>query len=243
MSILVTGGSRGIGRAIGEAFAADGAEVFVNYHSDDDAAADAKAAIEAAGGTAHLVKGTVATAEGARDVLAQVGEHTDRLDQVVHGAVDPHAGSLLDMDPRRFTEAVQLNGIALLYVVQAALPLLGEGSSVFFLSSRGGRTVVPSYAAIGAAKAMGESLIRYLAKELAPRGIRANTVSAGPLDTTAIRSVLPDAEARLQAAADANPSGRGLAFDDVTAAVRWLASPGAAMVQGQVLFVDGGLYL
>lgn len=243
MTVLVTGGSKGIGRAIGVRFAEDGADVFVNYHSDDAAAEEARDAIEDAGGTAHLVKGDVSTPQGAQDVLDRVAEETDRLDQVVHCAVDPLSSPALDVDPERFTEAVQLNGIGLLYAVQSAFPLLEEGSTVFFLSSRGSDQVVPNYAALGASKALGESLIRYLAKELAPHGIRANTVAAGPLDTAAIRSVLDDADERLAAAAEANPSGRGLEFDDVTEAVAWLASPEAEMVQGQVLFVDGGLYL
>jgi len=150
------------------------------------------------------------------------------------GGGDGRPGApVLDVDAAEFTDAVTLNGIALLYVVQAALPLLGDGSTA----------VVPGYAALGAAKAFGEMLIRYLAKELAPRGVRANTVSAGPLDTEALRAVIPNADERLQAAADANPSGRGLEFSDVAETVGWLASPAARMVQGQTVFVDGGLYL
>lgn len=243
MAILITGGSKGIGRAIGTRFAEDGAEVFVNYHSDDDAANEAAEAIEDAGGTAYLIKEDVSTPEGARSVVDEVSEEVDELGQVVHCAVDPLSASVLDVDPDRFTDAVRLNGLGLLYVVQAAFPLLTEGSSVFFMSSRGSDTVVPNYAALGASKAFGESLIRYLATELAPHGIRANTVAAGPLDTDAIHTVLDNPEERLAAAADANPSGRGLAFDDVTEAVAWLASPEAEMVQGQVVFIDGGLYL
>lgn len=243
MSVLVTGGSKGIGRQIAVRLSRDGGTAFINYHSDDEAAEEAAAAVEDAGGEAHLVKGDVSTPEGAQAVVDAVAEETDTLGQVVHCAVNAYSTSVLEADPDRFTDAVKLNGIGLLYVAQAALPLLEEGSSVFFLSSRGSDTVVPGYAAIGAPKALGESLIRYLGKELAPRGIRANTVAAGPLDTEAIHQVLDDAEARLEAAAEANPSGRGLEFDDVTEAVAWLASPEAEMVNGQLLFVDGGLYL
>jgi len=243
MSVLVTGGSKGIGRRIATRLAQDGGTAFINYHSDDDAAEEAIAAVEDAGGTAHLVKGDVSTPEGAQGVVDKVAEETDELGQVVHCAVDPYSTSVLEADPDRLTDAITLNGIALQYVVKAALPLIDEGSSVFFLSSRGSDTVVPGYAAIGTAKALAESMIRYMAKELAPMGIRANTVAAGPLETDAIHSVLDDAEARLEAAAEANPSGRGLEFDDVTEAVAWLASPEAEMVNGQLLFVDGGLYL
>ncbi|MWG33443.1 SDR family oxidoreductase [Halomarina oriensis] len=243
MAILITGGSKGIGRAIGKRFAEEGDDVFINYHSDDEAAQDAAEEVEAAGGHAFLVKGDVSTPEGAQDVVDEVAAEADQLDQLVHCAVDPLSSPILDVDPERFTEAVTLNGVGLLYMAQAAFPLLDEGSTIFFMSSRGSDTVVPAYAALGTSKAFGECLIRYLAKELAPHGIRANTVAAGPLDTEAIHSVLDNADERLAAAAEANPSGRGLAFDDVTEAVYWIASPEAEMVQGQLLFVDGGLYL
>lgn len=243
MAILITGGSKGVGRAIGTRFAAEGDDVFINYHSDDEAAQAAADDIESAGGQAFLVKGDASTPDGAQSVVDKVAEEVDRLDQVVHCAVDPLSSPIMDVDPERFTEAVTLNGIGLLYIAQAAFPLLGQGSTIFFMSSRGSDAVVPAYAALGTSKAFGECLIRYLAKELAPHGIRANTVAAGPLDTEAIHSVLDNAEERLAAAAEANPSGRGLEFDDVTEAVHWLASPEAKMVQGQSLFVDGGLYL
>lgn len=243
MAILITGGSKGIGRALATRFGAEGDDVFINYHRDDEAAKAAADSVESAGGQAVLVKGDVSSPAGAQRVVDEVAEEVDRLDQVVHCAVDPLSSPLLDVDLERFTEAVTLNGIGLLYIAQAAFPLLEEGSTIFFMSSRGSETVVPGYAALGTSKAFGECLIRYLAKELAPHGIRANTVAAGPLDTEAIHSVLDNADERLAAAAEANPSGRGLEFDDVTEAVVWLASPEAEMVQGQLLFVDGGLYL
>ena len=243
MTILITGGSKGIGRAIAVEFASDGEQVFINYHADDCAAEEAAIAVEAAGGKPFLIKGSVATPEEACKVIDEVASHTDRIHQLVHAAVDPLACNALDVDANRFTEAVKLNGLGLLFVTQAASPLLSMGSTVFYLSSRGSSTVVPNYSALGASKALGESLVRYLGKELAPRGIRVNTVSAGPLDTDAIRAVIPNAEERLAAAAAANPSGRGLDFPDVTKAVRWLSSDAASMIQGQLIFVDGGLYL
>jgi len=96
---------------------------------------------------------------------------------------------------------------------------------------------------IGPAKAFAESLIKYLAVELAPRGIRANVVSASALPTDALRAIVPNLEERLGAMAAANPSGRNVDFDDVTALIEYLASPAAAMIQGQVVMVDGGLTL
>jgi enoyl-[acyl-carrier protein] reductase III len=243
MAILVTGGSKGIGRAIALRFAAPGAGVFVNYHSDDAAAEQTAEEIRSRGAEPHLIKGDVSTPEGARAVVEQVAERTDRLDQLVHGAVDPYAAPALEADPERFTQAAHLNGLALLYLVQPALPLLGEGNTIFVLSSRGSHTVVPNYVGIGPAKAFAESLMRYLAVELAPRGIRANVVSAAALPTDALRAVLPDLDDRLDAMAQANPSGRNLDFDDVTSAVAFLASDEAKMIQGQVVMIDGGLTL
>ena len=240
MSILITGGSKGIGRAIALRFAKPGNSVFVNYHSDDGAAESTAEEIRARGAEAFLIKGDVGTPEGARQVVAEVAERTDRLDQLVHGAVDAYAAPALEADLDKFTRAAHLNGLALLYLVQPALPLLTSGSTVFFLSSRGSHTVVPLYVGIGPAKAFAESLIRYQAVELAPRGIRANVVSAGALATDALRALIPDIDDRMEALAAANPSGRNVDFDDVSAAVEFLASPEAAMIQGRVLMIDGG---
>ena len=113
-------------------------------------------------------------------IAAEYGKSTAAI-HYHYDTKDDLLAAFLDFLLDRFTDATRLNGVALLYIVQAALPLLNDGSSVFFLSSRGSDTVVPGYAAIGTAKAFGESLVRYLAKELAPKGIRANTVAAGPL--------------------------------------------------------------
>jgi enoyl-[acyl-carrier protein] reductase III len=243
VAILVTGGSKGIGRAIALRFARPGNAVFVNFHADAAAAEQTAREISERGAEPHAIRADVSTPEGAGELLARVAERTERLDQLVHCAVDPLSGPVLEVDPERFRRAVELNGVALVYLVQAALPLLGSGSSVFLLSSRGSHRAIPGYAALGAAKALGESLVRYLAVELAPRGVRANVVSAGALDTEAFRAALKNPDERLAAAARANPSGRGLRFEDVTAVVEMLASPEAQMVQGQTVMVDGGLDL
>ena len=244
MAILVTGGTKGIGLAIARRFAKPGTDVFLNYLSDHEAAERAREAVAAAGARVHLLPGDVGTPEGARAVLERVAAVADRLDQLVHCAVRVIPGPLLAIDPADFTAAVNLNGTALLYLVQAARPLLRRGSTVFFLSSRGSRVALPNYAAVGVPKALAECLVRYLALELAPLGVRANCVAPGMVDTEALRRVYGErTDELLRQAAASNPSGRNVVDDDYCGLIEFLASPAAEMIQGQVVFVTGGSYL
>lgn len=244
MAILVTGGSKGIGLQIALSFSKPGNHVFLNYASDDSAAAAAKQAVEELGAHCELLKGDAGTPEGCRQILQSVAAEVDQLDQLVHCAVRAVPQPALECDLDEFTAAVNLNGTALLYLTQAAMPLLKRGSTIFFLSSRGGRIVVPNYAAIGVAKSLGESMVRYLATELAPKGIRVNTVSPGVVDTEAVHTLFGDAaEEIVRHAAESNPSGRGVQHADYTNMIRFLASPEAEFIQGQTIFINGGANL
>jgi NAD(P)-dependent dehydrogenase (short-subunit alcohol dehydrogenase family) len=240
-SVLVTGGTKGIGLAIALHFSRPGSRLFLNYASDDSAAERAKAEVERRGAACHLVKQDVGTPRGAAAAILAVESGTDRLDLLVHGAVRVVAAPVLEVDLEAFTRAVELNGLSLLYLVQAALPLLRRGSSVVLLTSRGGRVVVKNYAAVGAAKSLAEGLMRYLAVELAPRGVRINAVAPGMVETEALRAVFGEEASKLVAqSAAANPSGRGIRDEDYCALVEFLAMPEAEMIQGQVIFVNGG---
>jgi enoyl-[acyl-carrier protein] reductase III len=169
---------------------------------------------------------------------------TDRLDQVVHCAVDAYASPALAADPIRFARAVTTNGTSLLFLVQAALPLLSRGSTIFYLTSRGGRIVVPNYAAVGVSKALAESVMRYLAVELAPKGVRMNAIAPAIVETDAVRALFgAEAAGLVRDSARHNPSGRGVTDSDYTGLMRWLASPAAEFIQGQVIFVNGGANL
>lgn len=244
MSILVTGGTKGIGLAIALRFAKPGNDVFVNYHRDEDAAARATKEIETRGARAFALRADVGTPEGAAGLLAEVAERVDHLDQLVHCAVRVVPGAALAADPHEFTAAVNLNGTALLYLAQTAAPLFRPGSTVFFVTSRGGRMVLANYAAVGVAKALAESLVRYLAVELAPQGVRVNAVGPAAMDTEALRQVFGDHTTTILAEQTAaNPSGRGVTHDDYTGLIEFLAGPEATMIQGQVIFVNGGLNL
>lgn len=241
MNVLVFGGSRGIGRAVSAGLAEPGGAVFINYFGPEDEALESKRLVEATGARAHLIPGDISTPEGAAEVVAAVAAETDRVDVLVHCAVLTVPGPILSALPAKFRHAVEVNAMSLLYAVQSALPLLGDGSSVVYLSSRGARIALKDYASVGAPKAMAEAFIRYMAVELAQIGARANVVSPTAQDTAAFRDIFPeDAEARLTEAARRSPSGRAVGFDDIVDVVRFLASPGASMVQGQVIVLDGG---
>ncbi len=244
MSTLVLGGSRGIGLEIACAFARDGNHVFINYAGDDSCAAAAQQQIVGLGGTCTLIKSDISTTEGCTRVAKTVGEVTDTLDQLVHSAVMAYPTSALGAEPARFDKAVSVNGLSLLYITQAFEHLLSRGSSIFYLSSRGGRTVIENYAAIGVSKALAESLVRYLAVELAPRGIRINCIAPGIVETEAVRAVFGENAGSIVAhAGEKNPSGRGVQSRDYTELMRFLASPAADYITGQTFFVNGGANL
>jgi NAD(P)-dependent dehydrogenase (short-subunit alcohol dehydrogenase family) len=144
MAVLITGGTKGIGLAIAGRFAKPGVDIFMAYKRDDDSAAAASAEIAALGARPHAIRTDVGTPAGARDLIAKVGAVVDQLDVVVHGAVKVLVGPILDADPEAFADAITLNGTSLVFLVQAARPLLKRGSSVIFLSSRGSRQIVPA---------------------------------------------------------------------------------------------------
>jgi enoyl-[acyl-carrier protein] reductase III len=226
LTILIVGGTKGIGLAIAKAFAPDAGNVILAYHSDEDAALAAAEAVVQAGGRASLVKADAGTPEGCA------------------GMIDAYASPALAADPIRFARAVTTNGTSLLFLVQAALPLLSRGSTIFYLTSRGGRIVVPNYAAVGVSKALAESLMRYLAVELAPKGVRMNAIAPAIVETDAVRALFgAEAAGLVRDSARHNPSGRGVTDSDYTGLMRWLASPAAEFIQGQVIFVNGGANL
>ncbi len=160
--------------------------------------------------------------------MGTVRDQVDRLDQLVHAAAKAVSGPLLEIEPAELERAIAVNGLALVNLVREALPMMGEGSTVFYVSSRGARFVIPNYGALGTAKALGEHIVRYLAREVAPRGVRVLTVAPGAVDTAAFRAMFPDTwEERLAAAAAANPMGRGGHRRGLRGAGRDARRPGA----------------
>lgn len=244
MAILVTGGSSGIGRAIAERLARSGSDVFITYNSREEAAREASSSIEARGARAHIIQADMGRIDDIRRVVAEVQAFTGSLDVVVHAAARAVTGPISELTADELDRAVTTNGTSIAHLTREALPLLKPGASVVFVTSKGSERALKNYAGLGAPKALGEHLVRYLATELAGRGIRFNSISPGPVDTEARRHMFPDTwHDRLRSQIEANPSGRGVEFDDIANLVELITDPRFTMVQGQTITVDGGLTL
>jgi enoyl-[acyl-carrier protein] reductase III len=236
-SVLVTGGSRGIGKAIALRFAALGAtRVAIGYLRSDAAAEATAEELRALGAEPTLVRGNI-TSSRVLEEVAGLGP----LDALVHNAASGVIRPALETEDKHWDWTLGANAKALLALAQAAVPQMPAGASIVGLSSLGSQRVLENYSLVGTSKAALEALVRYLAVELAERGIRVNAVSAGVVDTGALEH-FPNREAMLDLGAR-NPVGRLVTPDDVAAAVTFLCSPEAEMVRGQTLVVDGGYSL
>jgi enoyl-[acyl-carrier protein] reductase III len=233
-SVLVTGGSRGIGKAIALRFASLGAaRVAIGYMRGDTPAAETAAELRTIGAEPILVRGNVASARVAEEVTA-----LGPLDVIVHAAATGVIRPALETEDKHWDWTLSANARALLSLTRAAAPAMLDGSSIVAISSLGSIRVLDNYTLVGASKAALEALVRYLAVELAPRGIRVNAVSAGVVETGALEH-FPNKEAMLDMGAR-NPVGRLVSPEDVAGVVTFLCSPEAEMIRGQTVVVDGG---
>ena len=241
---LVTGGSRGIGRAIVQELAQQGATVLINYAHDAEPAQALAAQVVAAGGHAWCYEANVADEDSVQKMFEQVGEQFERLDILVNNAGYGAMRPIKELPLRHFQRALDLNCRAVLQCSQQAARLMKKetGGSIVNISSVGGGRVLPRYAAIGVSKAALEHLTRYLAVELAPDNIVVNAISSGPVQTDALRYFY-NAERALVSAFEQTPAGRLVLSEDIAQVVSFLCSPHARMIRGQTLLVDGGLSL
>ena len=236
VNVFVTGGSRGIGRAIALRFARDGAKrVAIGYLRNDTAAEATAEELRALGAEPTLVRGNV-TSQRVLDEVAALGP----LDVLVHNAATGVIRPALETEDKHWDWTLNANARALLQLARVAAPNMPDGSSIVALSSLGAQRVLENYVLVGTSKAALESLVRYLGVELAPR-IRVNAVSGGVVETGALEH-FPNREEMLRAGA-ANPVGRLVTPDDIAGAVAFLCSKDADMIRGQTIIVDGGFSL
>jgi len=236
---LVTGAARGIGRATAIKLAAEGCDVAVNYYNSAEAAETLCAEIRTLGRRACAIAGSVGIPDSVDEIFAEFGKHFDRLDILVSNAASGVLKPTVEMTLKHWRWCLETNALALNLLTQRALPLMPAGARVIAMSSLGAQRAMPGYGFIGASKAALEALARSLAQELGPRGIRVNVVSAGVVDTDALRH-FPNREELLANFSQRTPAGPVLTPEDVAGAVYLLCLPEAAMINGHTLVVDGG---
>jgi len=237
-SVLVTGGTRGIGKAIALRLASEGAtRIALGYLRNDKAAEAAADEIRAAGAQPILVRGNVASEK----VVAEFASHGPYA-AVVHNAATGVIKPALETEDKHWDWTLNANARALLSLARACAPDMPNGSSIVAVSSLGAQRVLENYVLVGTSKAALESVVRYLAVELSPRGIRVNAVSAGVVETEALDH-FPNREQMLSAGKTRTPAGRLVEPEDVAGAVAFLCSPDADMLRGHTLIMDGGYSL
>jgi 3-oxoacyl-[acyl-carrier protein] reductase len=241
---LVTGGSRGIGRAIAERLARDGARVGVHYNADEDAAAQTAAAIEAAGGSAFVIRAELGVPGDAEALWSGFDAHADRLDILVNNAGIAEVGAIGDTTAERFVRLFAVNTRAPFFVTQLGLGRLSDGGRIVNVSTSYtlGRPD-PQLIAYAMTKAAIDVFTTTLARELGPRGITVNAVNPGAIDTDLNASWLRSDEAARTATAARSPLARVGMPDDVAGVVAFLVSDDAGWVTGQLLDATGGALL
>ncbi len=237
---FITGGSRGIGRAIAVRLAQAGADIAINYLRNRTAAEETASAIEEAGSKCLLLKGNVAETEKIPEMFAEIEKEYGRLDILISNAASGVIKPAMDLTHRHWEWTLEINAGAFLPLAQNAARLMVEaGGKIVAVSSLGAVRAIPQYAAVGASKAALESLVRHLAVELAPKGINVNALSAGIVDTDAL-SHFPHRNELLDNSLLRTPAGRLVTPEDVADVALFLCSPMAKMIHGQTVVVDGG---
>jgi 3-oxoacyl-[acyl-carrier protein] reductase/7-alpha-hydroxysteroid dehydrogenase len=247
---LVTGSSRGIGKAIALKLGALGADVAVNYVTREHDAQAVVDALTAMGRRAFAVRANVSKLDELGGLFDRVGAEFGALDLYVNNAIDVASfGPIHRLRPDPWRHTIDSHVTTFLVASQRAAKLMAGPKGgpprtgvITALSSLGSRSYVPGYAPIGVGKAAIEALTRYLAMEFGPNGVRVNTVSAGPIDTDSLRAFttydqMKDASIRL------SPARRMGQPDDVADVVGFLCTDGARWITGQTLIVDGGFSL
>lgn len=236
---LVTGGSRGIGRAIAVKLAQAGADVAINYLRHREAADETVKRIEQQGVKALPIRANVGEHENIHHIIEQIKRDFGKLDILISNAASGVLKPALELTERHWHWTMDINAGTLLPLTQHIVPLMPNSGTIVAVSSLGSIRAIPNYAAVGASKAALESLIRHLAIELAPRGIKVNAVSAGTVETDALK-YFPNREDIIEESKKRTPTGRLTTPEDVANVVLYLCSPFSNQIQGQTIVIDGG---
>lgn len=238
--VLVTGGSRGIGKAICMTLAKAGARVCFNYLRNREAARQTHEELSKIGPEPIEVRANVADEDHLERLFGTIREEFGKLDILISNAALGVLKPVVNLRRKDWNWTMDINARALIPLAKNSIELMGErGGSIIAVSSLGATHAIPFYGAVGASKAALEALVRHLAVENADKGIRVNTVSGGAVDTDALK-FFPNREEILTDSLKRTPAGRLVEPQDLADAVLFLCSDLAKMIHGQTLVVDGG---
>lgn len=236
---MVTGSSRGLGKALAIELAKEGYDIVVNFARSRSAAEETVKEIEALGRKAIMIRANVGDVAKLRVMFEQVKEEFGRLDVFISNAASGVMRPVMELEESHWDWTMNINAKAMLFGAQEAAKLMDKGGKILGVSSLGSIRYLENYTTVGVSKAAIESITRYLAVELAPLGIAVNTVSGGALDTEALKH-FPNREEVLEDARKNTPAGRMVEIDDMVKTAMFLISDGADMIRGQTIIVDGG---
>jgi enoyl-[acyl-carrier protein] reductase III len=237
--VVITGGTRGIGKSISLKFAEEGANLVINFLRNVQEAEKTKKDIENRGRVCELVRGNIAEPETAEKIREIVQSKFGKADIIVLNAASGVLKEFHQTDLKHFRWTLEINVFGQINLVKTLLDLIPEGGKIIGISSLGGVRAIPYYTLVGASKGALESALRHIAAELSPKKINVNIVSAGVVETGALR-FFPNRDELIQESKRRTPLGRLVTPDDVANVVLLLASPLADMIQGQTIVVDGG---
>ncbi len=236
---LVTGGGRGIGKAIALKLASQGADIIVNFFRHRETAEETAKDIEALGVKASVIRANVGNPAKIDEMFDIINRDFGRLDILINNAASGVGRPVMDVTVKAWDWTMDINAKAALLCAQRASKLMeGRGGKIISISSLGSSFVLPTYTVVGVSKAALEALTRYLAIELAPKNICVNTVAASAVETEALKfyikeQLMPDTR-------QATPVGRMVIPEDIANVVAFLCSEEASMIRGQTVIVDGG---
>ena len=236
---LVTGGGRGIGRAIALKLASQGSDIIINFFRHRESAEQTAKDIQALGVKAEAIRANVGEPAKIDEVFDMIGTKFGRLDILINNAASGVGRPAMDVDVKAWDWTMGINARACLLCAQRAAKLMeGRGGKIVSISSLGSPFVLPNYTIVGVSKAALEALTRYLAIELAPQDICVNAVAASAVETEALKFYFK--EGLVKDNRQVTPVGRMVLPEDVANVVAFLCSEEAFMIRGQTVVVDGG---
>jgi enoyl-[acyl-carrier protein] reductase III len=238
-TILITGGTRGIGQAISLRFARAGATVIANYLRNEESAERLRAIAAEEGLTISFCRADLTSDKGLAQLDRSLQESGSDLSGLVHCAATGVHRPIEELTERHFDWVFNLNVRVFFRLIKLLKGRFSRGSSVVAISSWGALRALPCYSLVGSSKGALEALARHVAVELAPLGIRVNILTAGAV-LTDVWKAIPDSEARIAETIRRTPAGRLVTADEVAYGAQFLCSDAAAGILGHTLVLDGG---